>query len=387
MDNIRVEELALQRKRYAHLTDEEFRFMLQQVEGRQRTRDKLPSFAEIEDWWYPVRLSCEQCSSELTARYKAEHTTQCGTYSSLIDLTGGYGVDTYFMSEHVNEAHYVERNEELCRIAKHNFGLTRPHIKVHNTYAEEFLAKHDKIEDALIFIDPARRDAHGGKVFKIEDCEPNVIELLPVLKRAKKLVIKLSPMLDITAALRSLKMPFDVHIVAIKNEVKEVLLIQSNGAGNTYTTNIITSYKSIGNRSQLFSFKNNEEHDSKCLIYSDNLAYFTQGGNYIYEPNAAIIKSGAFKLVGERYGLCKMGVNTHLYLSKDYVADFPGRIWEIVEVNCKDTKGINANVMTRNYPITADQLRKKLKVKDSDTHTIIGARLGEKPTLFLCKKV
>lgn len=388
MDAIRVEELALQRKRYAHLTDDEFRFMLQQVDGRQRTREKLPSFAEIEDWWYPVRLSCEQCSSELTARYKAEHTTQCGEYSILIDLTGGYGVDTFFMSEHVAEAHYVERNEELCRIAKHNFGLTRPHVEVHNTNAEEFLAKHEnKLEDALIFIDPARRDAHGGKVFKIEDCEPNVIELLPVLKRAKKLVIKLSPMLDITAALRSLEMSFDVHIVAIKNEVKEVLLIQSNDSGSTYATNIVNSSKSDDNNNQTFNFKTEEEHDSKCLIYSSANAHLTQHGNYIYEPNAAIIKSGAFKLVGERYGLCKMGVNTHLYLAKDYVTEFPGRVWEIVETNCKDTKGISANVMTRNYPITADQLRKKLKVKDSDTHTIIGARLGEKPTLFLCKRV
>lgn len=108
---------------------------------------------------------------------------------------------------------------------------------------------------------------------------------------------------------------------------------------------------------------------------------------YIYEPNAAIIKSGAFKLVGARYGLYKMGPNTHLYMGKDYVVDFPGRVWEILKTNIRETKGIGANVMTRNYPMTADQLRKKLKVKDSDTHTIIGARLGDKPTLFLCKRV
>ena len=134
MTNIRVEDLDLHLKRYDHLTDEEFRFMLQQVEGRGRTREKLPSFAEIEDWWYPVRLSCEQCSSEITARYKATLTTKSGEYSRLIDLTGGYGVDIYFMSEYVAEAHYVERNEELCRIAEHNFGLTREHIKVQRHY-------------------------------------------------------------------------------------------------------------------------------------------------------------------------------------------------------------------------------------------------------------
>jgi hypothetical protein len=382
MENVRVEELALQRKRYAHLTDEEFRFMLQQVEGRQRTRDKLPSFAEIEDWWYPVRLSCEQCSSEITARYKAGLTTKSGEYSRLVDLTGGYGVDMYFMSEYVAEAHYIERNEELCRIAKHNFELTRPYVVVHNSSAEEFLAEYKDLEDTLIYLDPARRDTHGGKVFRIEDCVPNVITLLPILKQAKKVVIKLSPMLDITAALRSLDMSFDVHIVAVKNEVKEVLLVQAEGEGKIYATNILDDQTQ-----QVFCFLADEEKLSECLIYHKEWSHLIDKGAYIYEPNAAIIKSGAYKLIGERYGLCKMGVSTHLYLSKDYVADFPGRVWEIVETNIKEAKGINANVMTRNYPITADQLRKKLKVKDSDTHTIIGARLGDKPTLFLCKRV
>jgi hypothetical protein len=382
MENIRVEELALQRKRYAHLTDEEFRFMLQQVEGRQRTRDKLPSFAEIEDWWYPVRLSCEQCSSEITACYKAGLTTKSGEYSRLVDLTGGYGVDMYFMSEYVAEAHYIERNEELCRIAKHNFELTRPYVVVHNSSAEEFLAEYKDLEDTLIYLDPARRDTHGGKVFRIEDCVPNVITLLPILKQAKKVVIKLSPMLDITAALRSLDMSFDVHIVAVKNEVKEVLLVQAEGEGKIYATNILDHQTQ-----QVFCFLADEEKLSECLIYHTEWSHLIDKEAYIYEPNAAIIKSGAYKLIGERYGLCKMGVSTHLYLSKDYVADFPGRVWEIVETNIKEAKGINANVMTRNYPITADQLRKKLKVKDSDTHTIIGARLGDKPTLFLCKRV
>ena len=382
MENVRVEELALQRKRYAHLTDEEFRFMLQQVEGRQRTRDKLPSFAEIEDWWYPVRLSCEQCSSEITARHKAGLTTKSGEYSRLVDLTGGYGVDMYFMSEYVAEAHYIERNEELCRIAKHNFELTRPYVVVHNSSAEEFLTEYKDLEDTLIYLDPARRDTHGGKVFRIEDCVPNVITLLPILKQAKKVVIKLSPMLDITAALRSLDMSFDVHIVAVKNEVKEVLLVQAEGEGKIYATNILDDQTQ-----QVFCFLADEEKLSECLIYHKEWSHLSDKGAYIYEPNAAIIKSGAYKLIGERYGLCKMGVSTHLYLSKDYVADFPGRVWEIVETNIKEAKGINANVMTRNYPITADQLRKKLKVKDCDTHTIIGARLGDKPTLFLCKRV
>ena len=288
----------------------------------------------------------------------------------------------YFMSEYVAEAHYIERNEELCRIAKHNFELTRPYVVVHNSSAEEFLTEYKDLKDTLIYLDPARRDTHGGKVFRIEDCVPNVITLLPILKQAKKVVIKLSPMLDITAALRSLDMSFDVHIVAVKNEVKEVLLVQAEGEGKIYATNILDDQTQ-----QVFCFLADEEKLSECLIYHKEWSHLIDKGAYIYEPNAAIIKSGAYKLIGERYGLCKMEVSTHLYLSKDYVADFPGRVWEIVETNIKEAKGINANVMTRNYPITADQLRKKLKVKDSDTHTIIGARLGDKPTLFLCKRV
>lgn len=378
---MRIEELALQRKHYAHLKDDEWRFMLQQVEGRQRTRDKLPSFAEMEDWWYPVRLSCEQCSSEVTARYKAELVRR-ETSGVLVDLTGGYGVDTYFMSEHFPEAHYVEKNDELCRIARHNFAKNRPQIQVHHASAEEFLATYSDLENAVIYIDPARRDSHGGKVFRIEDCVPNVIELQPMLGKSQKVFIKLSPMLDITAALRSLDMTFDVHIVAVKNEVKEVLLVETKGESEIYATNIID-----GDERQVFSFSADEEKQSNCMMYSREHSLLSDTSIYIYEPNAAIIKSGAFKLVGARYGLYKMGPNTHLYMGKDYVVDFPGRVWKILETNIRETKGIGANVMTRNYPMTADQLRKKLKVKDSDTHTIIGARLGDKPTLFLCKRV
>ena len=175
MNTTRVEELALQRKRFAHLSDEEFRFMLQQVDGRQRTRDKLPTFAAIDDWWYPVRLSCEQCSSEATARYKAQLLSQnIQPPFTLTDLTGGYGVDTFFMSEHAAKANYVERNEELCRIVTHNFQETRPQVQIHNTDSIDYLKVMESSD--VIYIDPARRDQHGGKVFRLEDCEPNVVE-------------------------------------------------------------------------------------------------------------------------------------------------------------------------------------------------------------------
>ena len=220
-----VQQLALQRNRFPQLSDADFRFLLQQIEGRQRTCEKLPVLSALPDWWFPVRLSCEQCSSEATARYKAQIG---GAYHLLIDLTAGYGIDTFHMAALAREAHYVERNADLCAIAAHNFQLYRPHIQVHNTTAEDFLsslphhplAQHP-LSHTLIYLDPARRSQSGGKVFRIEDCEPNVIELLPTLRmHADRIMIKFSPMLDITAALRALGSDWDTHIVAVNNEVK-----------------------------------------------------------------------------------------------------------------------------------------------------------------------
>ena len=230
---MKIEDLALQRSKYKHLSDEEWRWFLQQVEGRERTADKLPTFAAIDDWWYPVRLSCEQCSSELTARYKASLVSG----ETMVDLTGGYGVDTYFISEHFAHTDYVEQNEELCKIAEHNFNVQSDNVRctkvsVHNTSAEEFLKTAGTYD--LIFIDPARRDSHGSKVFRLADCTPNVVELLPTLmQHGKRLMIKLSPMLDLTQAVKELSVfstQWSVYVVAIKNEVKELLLV-SGGTG------------------------------------------------------------------------------------------------------------------------------------------------------------
>lgn len=378
--SLNATQLALQRKRYPHLSDEEFRFMLQQVDGRERTKEKLPTFANIADWWYPVRLSCEQCSSELTARYKADLMLQIiHAPFTFTDLTGGYGVDTFFMSEAAAEAHYVERQEELCRIVAHNFQDIRPQVQIHNTDSIEYL--QDMPACDVIYIDPARRDKNGGKVFRLSDCEPNVVDILPTLTaKAKLLIIKLSPMLDITQALHSLTGKWDVHIVAVKNEVKEVLLLSHAQANRlVHAINLPTS--------KTFSFSRQEEQEAQCHCFAPIQQALTEPNNYLYEPNAAIIKAGAFKLVAERYNLCKMAPNTHLYLANHLLKDFPGRVWQIVESNVKYTTNISANIMTRNYPLTPEQLRKKLKIKDSDTHTIIGARLADKPTIFLCKKL
>mgnify|MGYP003562731482 FL=1 len=380
-----VNDLALQRNKYKHLSDAEWHWFLQQIEGRERTADKLPTFASIPDWWYPVRLSCEQCSSELTARYKASLLSPLalgeGKEERLLDLTGGYGVDTYFLSEQFSHTDYVEQNEELCRIAAHNFALSQKSkverqklsIAIHNTTAEDFLLSSPCGEAGwgLIFLDPARRDSHGSKVFRIEDCTPNVVELLPtLLAHSKRLLIKLSPMLDLTQAVTSLsQVNWDIHIVAIKNEVKEVLLL-SGGTGQITTID-------LAQKDQAFVFTREEEQHCGLDIRDGKLA------NYLYEPNAAILKAGAYKLVAQRFGLHKLDVNTHLYTSRQFIENFPGRVWRITEKqNLKQ-----ANVLTRNYPLTPEQLKKKLHLRDGGTAFVIGCRVAGKPTLLYAERV
>ncbi len=377
-----VQDLALQRNKYKHLSDEEWRWFLQQVEGRERTADKLPTFAAIEDWWYPVRLSCEQCSSELTARYKASLVSG----ATMVDLTGGYGVDTYFLSERFAHTDYVEQNEELCRIAAHNFSLidNRKSIIVHNSSAEAFLKTAGQYD--LIFMDPARRDSHGGKVFRLADCTPNVVELLPtLLAHGKRLMIKLSPMLDLTQAVKELsQVTWDVHIVAIKNEVKELLLV-SGGTGQITAIDLAEPEK---------AFVYTKEQETNCPL-AINPSPFA----FIYEPNAAILKAGAYKLVAERFGLHKLDVNTHLYASDTLVENFPGRIWRIQSPITKNEVNrapvaenhqlpiSQANVLTRNYPLTPEQLKKKYRLKDGGDSYLIGCRVNGKPALYTAERI
>ena len=386
---------------------------MQQVEGRERTADKLPTFAAIDDWWYPVRLSCEQCSSEATARYKAQIVLGKCPNGKCLDLTGGYGVDTYFLSELFDHTDYVEQNAELCRIAAHNFKRPTPtlpkgkEITVHNCTAEEFLKDHlSSISNHLynlIFLDPARRDSHGGKVFKLADCTPNVVELLPTLfshlTPDGRIMLKLSPMIDLTQALKELAPPtvhhtpytllWDVHIVAVKNEVKEVLLLSRYTDVSKYRDlkPTITAID-LSKKEQAFTFTREEEINSEAINVRSTIN--SEAINYLYEPNAAILKAGAYKLVAQRFGLQKLDTNTHLYTSETLVENFPGRVWKVKEPTPTLPKGKEmkqANVLVRNYPLTAEQLKKKLHLRDGGTAFVIGCRVAGKPTIFLADRL
>lgn len=390
---IDVEQLALQRSRYPELSDADFRFMLQQVDGRQRTAHKLPSFAALEDWWYPVRLSCEQCSSEITARYKAliisthplikAHAPQDITCT---DLTGGYGIDSFFLSRTFGHICYVERNAELCRIAEHNFTLYAPNICVRNANAEAHLAAMSPCH--VLFLDPARRDRNGGKVFRLEDCEPDITQLLPVLhSKSQLLLFKLSPMLDITAALRTLgnaiantNLAFDIHILAVDNEVKELLFISAADPENPVTTAVNISVNDT-DFSHLAPFTIQQNQQSAPPAYAQHI------GTFLYEPNAAILKAGMYNAIATRFRLAKLAPNTHLYTSDTLLPSFPGRIWRVIAPYKHDNTLHQCNILTRNYPLTPDQLKKKFRLHDGGNRYLIGARLADKPVLLIAERV
>ena len=421
-----VRALALRMRQYPEL---DAAFVLQQIEALQKAEHKLPELAAIEGWLWPKRLSVEQCSSQVTALYKKAvlekwkiDNGQWTIGGKLIDLTGGLGVDTYYLSEGFEEVHYVERDEDLCRLAEHNFALTGKSVQVHCCSAEEFLEETYRAfepEETTIFIDPARRSAHGGKVFRLADCEPNVVELLSILRtHARRILLKLSPMLDITEAVRELGEATEVHVVAVRNEVKEVLvLLQSERDSMDPEITCVN----LETEEERFVFRKSEEEHTPSPLRGTPP---TLGGELILvEPNSAIIKAGAYKVFAERYGLRKLDVNSHLYFgegvlrcigestetvrkraalfgesercevfgesnyseySEQPLFHLPGRVFRVHVAQKEELKNIKqANVICRNYPLSAEALKKKLKLKDGGEKYVIATKIGDKPTIFL----
>ena len=348
-----VRALALQTARYPQV---DMRVAVTQIEGRRIAKSKLPAWATVPGVIYPVRLSMEQCSSEATAQYKASLVQG----ARLADLTGGFGIDCSYMSERFTHTTYVERNEELCAIATHNFALLNKAIEVRNGQCEEVLASLP--EQDWIFLDPARRDRGGNKVSALSDCEPDVCALEPLLlEKSARVMVKCSPMLDISQAVGQLRSVTEVHVVAVNNECKELLFVlekdKEGGDVEMHTVNL------QGGCRQTFDYPLKAESASVC-------GYASQLGKYLYEPNSALMKAGCYRLPAERYGLDKLHPNTHLYTSDVLVSDFPGRVFKIE--NCcgfskKELKGLvckQANLSVRNFPEHVEVLRKRLKISD-----------------------
>lgn len=384
--NIPVSQLALQ---LAGRKDIDVPHVLRQVEGWQRLRHKVPSWTEVEGLEYPHRLALEQCSGEAAARFKAEmverllkdDVSHTGRSLSMADLTGGLGVDFSFLAPLFNEATYVERQEELCRLARHNFPLLGlPHTRIVCEDAAEYLRQMHPVD--LLFLDPARRDGAGRKTVRIEDCEPDVCNLLPLLlQKAKYIVIKLSPMLDIAAALGALGCVEQVGVVSAGGECKDLVLLLSANAASPVIT--------VREGTENFVFTPQQEAEATPL-------YATECGMYLYEPGPALLKAGCFKLIATRFGLQKLHPHSHLYTGDIYLPHFPGRSFRVENVfgfGKQDLKQLRrqitcANITVRNFPSTVEKLRAKLKLRDGGQHFLFATTMNNQShTLLLCKSV
>lgn len=434
-----VRELALKAKRVDGL---DLPLALDQIAGWQIASKKLPQWASCEGIVYPPHISMEQCSSQFTAQYKSEITqtllvpsatvharvsdsaesdmqtaksalhlsdsaesdtqeaktglrmSDSGESDTLVakramvDLTGGFGVDFSYLARGFSQATYVERQRHLCELAEHNMaalGLDQARIVCGD--GVEYLSQMDPVD--FIYLDPARRDEHGSRTYAIEDCTPNVLELRDLLlAKSRFTLVKLSPMLDWRKAV----VDFDgavreVHIVATGNECKELLLV----LGRPAQANARDSVDGVGSYRRLaphvFCVNDDQRIDYDSAKYTQGLRIggkpLPDAKRYLYEPNASIMKAGCFDLVEERFGVTQIGPSSHLFVSEQQIADFPGRGFTIEAVgsmNKKDTKRLlngmkQANIAVRNFPLTAPQLRKKLKLADGGTVYLFGTTM------------
>ena len=340
---------------------------LEQIAGRRVLAAKVPRWAAKEGIVYPPRLSLEQCSSEATASHKAEIVRRFGgARGRLADLTGGLGVDCSFLAPLFREVDYVERQETLCELAAHNFPrLGLGHIRVHRAEAADFL---EGLAADWIFLDPARRDAHGGKTVALADCEPDVTRLEDrLLACAPRVLLKLSPMLDLTLAMHQLERVSEAHVVAVDNECKELLLVLERdcpAAGASEVPIHCTSLRG-GAPAQTFTFTRRAEQEAPCPLAEEP-------GAYLYEPNAALLKAGAFRSLCPIYQVQKLHPNSHLYTSDYPVDGFPGRRFRVTGwsgFGKKELKALldgvcQANLSVRNFPAPVAELRKRLRLAE-----------------------
>lgn len=354
-------------------------FIAQQIAGRRKAKSKLPQFYNTKNIVYPPQINMEQCSSEKTAQFKASIIS--GKLAA--DLTGGFGVDSYFLSKKFTNVFYIEPDEQLAEIAKHNHStLAAQNIHYEICNAESFIYSAVDYFD-LIYIDPSRRNSALKKVFRFSDCSPDITQLLPVLtKKTDSLLIKASPLMDIKQGLNELGFVNKVYVVGFDNECKEILFFIREQPVDAIIEVIDLSEEN----EKKVTFTYSEESQSE-ITYSDPR-------EFLYEPSAMMLKAGAFKLITKRYSLAKLSPNTHLYTADRVVENFPGRIFKVEDFIKSDRKSVLkvlpegcANVISRNYPLSPDQLKKKLGIKDGGVHFIIAFSGQDKKFLALTKRV
>ncbi|MGM5471382.1 THUMP-like domain-containing protein [Flavobacteriaceae bacterium LMO-SS05] len=357
----------------------ETRDLIEQIEAKKKCIKKLPTWFSSLRIYFPNKLNIEQTSSELTANYKSGLIN--GT--SLIDLTGGFGVDCYYFSRRFKELTHCELDKDLSDIVNHNYKALN--VSSIRTVAGDGLAFLKKNPDTYdwIYIDPSRRHESKGKVFFLKDCLPNVPECMDLLfERSKNVMIKTSPLLDISIGIQELKFVKAIHVVAVGNEVKELLwILEQHYTGDIQVTTV--NLKTV--KDEVFTFKFQDE--------SEAVATYSEPLTYLYEPNAAILKSGGFKSVSEILNVLKLHSNTHLY-TYDTVIDFPGRRFKIDKMLAysksvlKSILPKKANITTRNFPETVVQIRKKFKIKDGgNSYLFFTTNLKNEKIVLVCSKL
>lgn len=384
-----IRQLALQANRFP---DVDMPYALDQIQGWQIARRKLPKWAACDGVIFPPHLSMEQCSSEPTAQYKLnlamEWAERVGHASRMTDLTGGFGVDFSFTSCAFATATYVERNEQLCHIVEHNLpllGLNNATVVCAD--AVEYLSTVEP--QTMLFLDPARRDEHGAKTVMLADCTPDVVQLLPkLLEKSRFTMLKLSPMLDWHKAVDDLQGTVrEVHIVSVGGECKELLLVLSTVVESelkVYCADLSTA----SDTSSLFVYT----PGSSAPVANSKLK--TQNSKFVHEPNASIMKAGCFDELAAAYGVSPVSRNSHLFLSDEPVDGFPGRSFVVERVTTmnkgelrKALAGIaKANIATRNFPLTVAELRKRLKLKDGGDVYIFATTTAEGEHLLLISR-
>ncbi|MDF1673082.1 MAG: class I SAM-dependent methyltransferase [Vicingaceae bacterium] len=372
--NKKVSEIALLLSKRSDLDKD---YIINQINGLQKAKNKLPEFYKNTDIIYPATISIEQCSSEQTATYKSKIING----KSLVDLTGGFGIDSFYFSKNFKEVTYLEPNTTLFNTVSDNFKtLQANNITPINKTAEDFLNSNTQKFD-IGYIDPSRRN-ENQKVFMLADCIPNIVELQgEIFKIAPQIIVKTSPILDIKQSIKELKTVSEIWIVSVNNECKEVLFLLRKNSTSEIKINTVN----LGNQNQDFSFTFNEEEVAN-VEHSDLL-------NYLYEPNVSILKAGAFKSICFKYGVKKIAPNTHLYTSEHIVKDFPGRTFKIEQVLSYQPKTFkklglkHANVSCRNFKDSVEQVKKKLNLKDGgDIYLFATTNNLGKPILILNSK-
>lgn len=384
-----VRKLALQ----THgMKDMNYPFAIRQISGYQHIVNKIPDWYACPDILFPPTLSLEQCSSQQTACYKRDlmktiirKQKQEQTISGA-DLTGGFGVDAYYLSEVFDRFLYVEKQPELCRIASHNFkALNRPGIQVFENESEEFLQQSGKLD--FVYLDPSRRNRDGNKVTALRDCSPDPATLYEdLIKKAGLVLIKLSPMIDLSLALKALPHTRQIHVVALDNDCKEVLFLL-DAKYQTAEPEITAVNLKNNAADQVLKFRRSDEANASCV-------YTAQVGDYLYEPNVSLLKAGAFIMPAQAYGLEKLHKNTHLYTSNKFKSDFPGKIFEVKTISSAKTKDFHkklpglqqANLVVRNVPMSVEALRKKLNLKEGGEDFVFACTLADESKVFLYGK-